>query len=76
MKLANVKIREKMGLLIGASVLQVVLRAQFHEEASKVAQFAISGQTEAAERAMGPASEYTKISSALTHVLTRWSAAV
>jgi methyl-accepting chemotaxis protein len=52
------------------------LHAQFHEEASKVAQLAISGQQQAAERAMGPASEYIRISSALTNVLTRWSAAV
>jgi methyl-accepting chemotaxis protein len=51
------------------------LHTQFHEEASKVAQLAVSGQKEAAERAMGPASEYTKISSALSNVLTRWSAA-
>jgi hypothetical protein len=51
------------------------LHAQFHEEASKVAQLAISGQKESAEQAMGPGSEYTRISSALTDVLTRWSAA-
>jgi len=51
------------------------LHAQFHEEASKIAQFAISGQKAAAERAMGPSTEYTRISSALTDILTRWSAA-
>jgi len=51
------------------------LHAQFHEEAAKVAQLAISGQHKAAEKAMGPSSEYARISSALTNVLTRWSAA-
>jgi methyl-accepting chemotaxis protein len=51
------------------------LHAQFHEEASKVAQLALAGRKEAAEKAMGPASDYARISSALTGVLTRWSAA-
>ncbi len=51
------------------------LHAQFHDEASKVAQLAILSQKAAAEQAMGPSSEYAKISSALTGVLTRWSAA-
>ena len=50
------------------------LHAQFHEEASKVAQFAISGEKEAAEQAMGPSSDYAGVSSKLTDVLTAWSA--
>jgi hypothetical protein len=51
------------------------LHAKFHEEAARVAQLAVAGQKEAAERALGPASEYARISSALTDVLTRWNAA-
>jgi methyl-accepting chemotaxis protein len=50
------------------------LHAQFHEEASKVAQLAISGQKEAAEKAMNSSSQYARVSSALTSVLTKWSA--
>ena len=52
------------------------LHTQFHEAASEVAQFAISGQKEAAENAMSPGSEYTRVSSALTGALNNWSAAV
>jgi len=52
------------------------LHAQFHEAAATVAQFAIAGQREAAENAMGPASDYARVSSALTAALNRWSAAV
>jgi methyl-accepting chemotaxis protein len=52
------------------------LHAQFHEAASAVAQFAIAGQTEAAENAMSAGSEYTRVSSALTAALNNWSAAV
>ncbi len=52
------------------------LHAQFHEEASKVAQFATSGQREAAEKAMNPASAYARISSALTAAIHKWSASV
>jgi methyl-accepting chemotaxis protein len=48
--------------------------AQFHEEAAKIAQLAISGQTDAAQKAMGPSSEYVRTSNALTEALTRWSA--
>ncbi len=50
------------------------LHAQFHEEAAKVAQMALSGQKDAADKAMGPSSDYVRISSALTDVLTRWGA--
>ena len=49
---------------------------QFHEAASAVAQFAISGQKQAAENAMSPGSEYARVSSALTGALNNWSAAV
>ena len=51
------------------------LHARFREEAAKVAELAIQGQKQAAEQAMGPASEYVKISAALTKALTEWSAA-
>jgi chromosome segregation ATPase len=51
------------------------LHAQFHEAASTIAQFAISGQ-KAAESAMNPASDYARVSSALTAALNNWSAAV
>jgi methyl-accepting chemotaxis protein len=52
------------------------LHRQFHEEAAKVAQFAISHQKLAAEKEMGPAGEYTRISSALIDAMKKWSAAV
>jgi methyl-accepting chemotaxis protein len=52
------------------------LHAQFHEAASRVAQFAISGQSEAAREAMNPAGEYSRISSTLTAALNKWSATV
>ena len=52
------------------------LHAQFHEAASKVAQLAVAGDREAAEKAMNPASDYAKVSSALTAALNKWSAAV
>ena len=52
------------------------LHAQFHEAVSTVAQFAISGQKEAAESAMNPGSDYVRISSALTAALNTWNAAV
>jgi len=52
-----------------------LLHGQFHEAAAKVAELAISGQEKAAEEAMGPESEYQKISTALTRALTDWSAA-
>jgi methyl-accepting chemotaxis protein len=51
------------------------LHAQFHQAAGKVAQFALAGQKEQAEQEMGPASEYARISSALTNSLTKWNAA-
>ena len=52
------------------------LHAQFHEEASKIAQLAIAGQKEAAERAMGPPPGYVRISSALSDVPGRWRGSV
>jgi hypothetical protein len=52
------------------------LHAQFHEAASGVAQLATSGQSAAAEHAMAPASDYGRVSSALTAALNKWSAAV
>jgi methyl-accepting chemotaxis protein len=51
------------------------LHAQFHEEASRIAQLAVSGQREAAAKAMSPSADYARISSSLTDALTRWSAA-
>jgi methyl-accepting chemotaxis protein len=52
------------------------LHAQFHEAAATVAQLAISGQRESAEKAMSSASDYGRVSSALTAALNKWSAAV
>ena len=52
------------------------LHAQFHQAAATVAQLAISGQREAAEKAMSPASDYGRVSSAFTAALNEWSAAV
>ncbi len=52
------------------------LHAQFHQAASKVAQFALSGQKEAAENAMNASSDYAKVSAALTAALNNWTAAV
>jgi methyl-accepting chemotaxis protein len=49
------------------------LHAQFHEEAAKVAQFAMSGQKQAAERAMGPSGDFNRVSSALIGALTKWA---
>ena len=51
------------------------LHARFHEEAAKVAELAIQGQKQTAEQAMGPASEYAKVSAALANALSEWSAA-
>ena len=51
------------------------LHAQFHQEAARVAQMAISGQQEAAEQAMSSSSEYARISAALVAELNRWSTA-
>jgi methyl-accepting chemotaxis protein len=50
------------------------LHTRFHEEASRVARLAISGEKEAAERALTPSSEYTRLSSALLGLLAKWSA--
>ena len=41
-----------------------------------MAQFAISGQREAAENAMGIGSDYSKISSALIAALNKWKATI
>ncbi len=49
--------------------------AQFHEQAAKIAQYAIAGQKEKAESAMSPSGEYARVSSALTNVLNKWSSA-
>jgi methyl-accepting chemotaxis protein len=51
------------------------LHAQFHQEAAKVAQFAISRQKAAAEGAMSPSSDYARVSSALMSALRQWGAA-
>jgi methyl-accepting chemotaxis protein len=48
------------------------LHAQFHEEASKVAQLAISGQGAAAEKALALSSDFSKTSSALMDALNQW----
>jgi methyl-accepting chemotaxis protein len=48
------------------------LHAQFHEEASKVAQLATSGQQAAAEKALGLSGDFTKTSSALMDALDQW----
>src|SRR5205814_4527020 len=50
------------------------LHKQFHEETARIAQLAIAGQKDAAEKAMGPAGEFHRISSELTAALTKWSA--
>ncbi len=50
------------------------LHAQFHEQAARIAQYAIAGQKEKAESAMSGSSEYANVASALTKVLTKWSA--
>ena len=49
------------------------LHAQFHREAFNVAQCALAGRTEEAEKQL--TGEYARISAALTDVLTKWSAA-
>jgi len=49
------------------------LHARFHEAASKVAQFAVSGQREAAQQAMTASSDFFKTSAALTKALQEWS---
>ena len=51
------------------------LHAQFHEEAAKVAQFAIAGQRDAAESALGMSGEFGRASSALVSALSDWKAA-
>jgi hypothetical protein len=47
------------------------LHAQFHEEASKVAQFAVSGEKQAAEKAMSMTSDFIRVSSALMNALAQ-----
>jgi methyl-accepting chemotaxis protein len=51
------------------------LHAQFHEEAAKVAQFAIAGQKDAAESALGISGEFGRVSAALVSALSDWKAA-
>lgn len=48
------------------------LHAEFHQEAAKVVELAVSGQKEAAEKAIGMGGPYAKISSALTDALVKW----
>ncbi|MGA3028686.1 MAG: CZB domain-containing protein [Bryobacteraceae bacterium] len=50
------------------------LHAEFHEEASRVAQFAISGQKQTAEKAMGLSSDFGRASSALLNALAQCGA--
>jgi methyl-accepting chemotaxis protein len=50
------------------------LHGQFHEEAAKVAQLAISQQQKAAEEAMAPSSEFARLSSTLTKAIEEWCA--
>jgi methyl-accepting chemotaxis protein len=51
------------------------LHSRFHEETAKVAELAITGQRDAAEKAMGPYSEFSHVSAALVKVLMDWGAA-
>jgi methyl-accepting chemotaxis protein len=50
------------------------LHARFHEEASRVAQLALSGERNAAELALNESSEYERSARALADALTRWQA--
>jgi len=52
------------------------LHAQFHEAASKVAQFATTGQKQAAEQAMDLSSDFSRVSSALMNALAKCGAAL
>jgi chromosome segregation ATPase len=52
------------------------IHAEFHHEAAKVAEFAVSHQKKTAEDAMAPTSEYARVSTALKELLTRWIVAV
>jgi len=48
------------------------LHAQFHQEAAKVAQMAVSGQQAAAEKALGLSSDFSKASYALMDAVKSW----
>jgi Chemoreceptor zinc-binding domain len=48
------------------------LHAQFHEEAAKVVELAISDQKSVAEKAIGVGGPYAKISTALTEAMIKW----
>lgn len=48
------------------------LHARFHEHAAKVLKLAISGQKEAAGKAIGMGGEYSKASTDLTLALVAW----
>jgi hypothetical protein len=50
------------------------LHTQFHREAARIARLAMAGEKEAAAKAMDPASEYSRIVSALTGALNEWIA--
>jgi len=52
------------------------LHAQFHEQAAKVVEFAISGQKDAAGKAIGFSGDYTRVSSELTAAMARWRQSV
>ncbi len=49
------------------------LHRQFHEAAAKVLALAVEGKKEAAQQAMSPASEFAKVSAALTTAMREWS---
>jgi hypothetical protein len=51
------------------------LHTRFHEEASKVMELVMVGQTDAAQRAINLLGSYSSASSALTNALTKWQAA-
>jgi hypothetical protein len=48
------------------------LHAEFHQEAAKVVELALSGQKDAAQEAIGIGGPYTKVSSALTDAMVQW----
>jgi hypothetical protein len=48
------------------------LHAKFHQEAAQVAEWALSGNKDEAEKAMGLEGSYSKDSSALTKELVQW----
>jgi chemoreceptor zinc-binding protein len=48
------------------------LHAQFHQEAAKVLELALSGQKEAAEQALGMGGSCAKIATTLTQAIMKW----